>query len=370
MSTMKEGRSALQHPPGAIGMAVGLLLALMSTGCHSRFADALLGYGGGPARYDEETFASKPMPTFSIPAPDGPRDAPPTTVVGRTRHYRVRDGDTLLDIARYHDLGYNEIVQANPGVDPWQPPVGAKILLPTEWILPCCNVDGLIVNIPEMRLYFYRRDPERAHTILVKTHPVGLGRMDWRTPRGTFKVRGKTVDPRWYIPESIRRERIREFGDTRRSIPGGQLDNPLGKYRLELTIAKYAIHGTNLPWGIGRQVSHGCVQLYPEDINRLFPLVKIGTSVEFTYQPVKVGIRDGGVYVEADPDIYAYGLPTRQAILAGLDRYGLTERGKPASISAILDESRGIPVRFSDASGERRSTRQDPDSYRGWRPVQ
>ena len=367
---MKEGESALQHQPGAMGIAVGLLLALMNTGCHSRLVESLLGHGGGPARYDEETFASKPVPTFSIPAPAGPRDAPPTTVIGRMRQYRVRDGDTLLDIARYHDLGYNEIVQANPGVDPWQPPVGAKILVPTEWILPCCKVDGLIVNIPEMRLYFYRRDPEHADTILVRTHPVGLGRMDWRTPRGTFKVLGKTVNPRWYIPESIRRERIREFGDTRRSIPGGQLDNPLGKYRLELTIAKYAIHGTNLPWGIGRQVSHGCVQLYPEDINRLFPLVKIGTSVEFTYQSVKVGNRDGGVYVEAHPDIYGYGLPTHQAILAGLDRHGLSGSGNPDSISATLDEPRGIAVRFSDSLGERRSTRQSPDSYRGWRPVQ
>jgi L,D-transpeptidase ErfK/SrfK len=194
--------------------------------------------------------------------------------------------------------------------------------------------------------------------------------MDWRTPRGTFKVRGKTVNPRWYIPESIRRERIHEFGDTRRSIPGGQLDNPLGKYRLELTIAKYAIHGTNLPWGIGRQVSHGCVQLYPEDIERLFPLVKIGTSVEFTYQSVKVGNRDADVYVEAHPDIYGYGLPTHQAILAGLDRHGLSGSGNPDSISATLDELRGIPVRFSDAWGERRSTRQSPDSYRGWRPIQ
>jgi len=350
-------------------MVLGLLLASINPGCSFGLLRSLPGPWGGRAKYGEELFASKSIPTFSIPAPARWRAAPATTVVGRTRHYRVRDGDTLLDIARYHDLGYNEIIQANPGVDPWHPPVGDEIVLPTEWILPCCSVDGIIVNIPEMRLYFYRPDPEDTDTIMVRTHPVGLGRVDWRTPRGTFKVRSKAVNPRWNIPESIRRERIRELGDTRRSIPGGHLDNPLGSYRLQLTLPSYAIHGTNHPWGIGRKVSHGCVQLYPEDMERLFPLVEVGTPVELAYQPVKLGTRDGGVYVEVHPDIYGYGAPTNDAVLAGVNRRGLGARVDLGSIDAALEASRGMPVRIPDVSGEHRSTAGGLDPSGTWRPV-
>src|SRR5204863_8654735 len=140
---------------------------------------------------------------------------------------------------RYYDLGYNEIVDANPGVDPWVPPVGTTIVLPTEWILPCCSYEGLVVNITEMRLYLYRRTPGDARTLIVDTLPVGLGRDDRRTPRGRFTVRGKTVNPTWIIPQSIRAEHIEETGDTRTKIPGGDPDNPLGKYRLELTLPRY-----------------------------------------------------------------------------------------------------------------------------------
>src|SRR5262245_8682206 len=199
-----------------------------------------------PPPYDEETFATKSIPTYTVPGERG--GAPSETVIGRVETYRIRKGDTLLDVARYYDLGYNEIVDANPGVDPWIPKPGTEITLPTQWILPCCVYDGVVVNIPEMRLYRYDR-AETPGTITVRTYPVGLGREDWRTPRRVFRVRGKTVNPRWNVPESIRREHIRERGDHRRSIPGGDPDNPLGKYRIELGDSLYSIHGTNIAWG-------------------------------------------------------------------------------------------------------------------------
>src|SRR5262249_17873406 len=185
---------------------------------------------------------------------------------------------------------------ANPGVDPFLPPPGADVVVPTAWVLPCCTYEGIVVNIPELRLYYFRHAPDDPHTLLVDTYPVGLGRDDRRTPRGTFRVAEKTVNPRWVVPESIRQEHLRERGDGRRSIPGGDPDNPLGKYRLQLSRRIYGIHGTDIPWGIGMQVTHGCVRLYPEDIEHLFPLVPIGTPVEFTYQPVKAGARRGVVY--------------------------------------------------------------------------
>jgi len=304
------------------------------------------GSGSARAAYDEDTFARKSIPAYSISTPFRGA-APPDTVIGQVRAYRIRKGDTLVDLARYYDLGYNEITDANPGIDPWVPPVGATVLLPTEWVLPCCTYTGIVVNIPEMRLFFYRRSPQDPHTTIVYTYPVGLGRDDWRTPRGTFKIRGKTVNPQWNIPESIRKEHIAERGDPRTFIPGGDPENPLGKYRLELTLPLYGIHGTDIPWGVGMQVSHGCVRTYPEDIERLFPLVAVGTPGEFTYQAVKVGGRAGAVYVEAHRDIYGYAPAPYRTAADALERAGLRGRADEELLVQALEDSGGMPMRVS-----------------------
>ena len=294
---------------------------------------------------DEATFAAKEHETFTVPLD---RDGKPTTtVIGRARTFRIRNDDTLLDVARYYDIGNDEMLQANPGVDAWLPPVGSTVTIPSTWVLPCCSYEGIVLNIPEMRLFFYRRDRKN---LLVDTYPVGLGRVDRRTPRGRATVITKTVNPRWNIPESIRQEHIRERGDPRKSIAGGDPDNPLGKYRLGLSIRPYSIHGTNTPWGTGSAVSHGCARLYPEDIERLFPLVAVGTPVEFVYQAVKVGMRDGRVYVEAHPDLYRLDAQRSayDATLTRLKQRGLDGRVDPALIRTSLHEARGLPIQISD----------------------
>jgi L,D-transpeptidase ErfK/SrfK len=293
------------------------------------------------AGFDEETFEHKSIPAYSIATPG--RGAPVDTVIGQIRPYRIRKGDTLIDLARYYDLGYNEIVDANPGIDPWVPPAGATILLPTQWVLPCCSYEGVVVNIPEMRLFYYQRSKTDPHTTVVYTYPVGLGRDDWRTPSGKFKIRGKTVNPQWNIPESIRKEHIAERGDPRTFIPGGDPENPLGKYRMELTLPLYGIHGTDIPWGVGMQVSHGCVRLYPEDIERFFPLVPVGAPGEFVYQPVKVGVAAGQVYVESHRDIYGYAPALYREATAQLEKTGLLGRVDQALLLQALEDPSGIP---------------------------
>jgi len=294
------------------------------------------------AGFDEATFVSKQIPSFTIATPTATSG---DTVIGAVRPYRIRKGDTLMDLARYFDLGYNEILEANPGIDPWVPPAGATILIPTEWVLPCCTYEGVIVNIPEMRIFYMKRLP--GNQTIVYTYPVGLGRDDWRTPSGKFKITGKTVNPQWNIPESIRKEHIKERGDPRTFIPGGAEDNPLGKYRFELSLPMYRIHGTDIPWGVGMQVSHGCVRLYPEDIERMFPLVPIGTPGEFTYQPVKVGRRGGAVYVEAHKDIYGGHPALFKDTFAEIERLGLAGATDQALLLQALDDSGGMPYRVS-----------------------
>ena len=297
----------------------------------------------GAAAYTEQDFYAKPDPSYTIPTPSG---AGPSAVIGQVKMYRVRRGDTLMDLARLYGLGYNEIVDANPGLDPWVPPVGAVVVLPTEWIVPCCSRSGIIVNIPEMRLFYLRRGPESG-TTQVFTYPVGLGRDDWRTPTGTFKVSGKTINPQWNIPESIRKEHIEERGDDRTFIPGGDPDNPLGNRRLELTLPMYRIHGTNIPWGVGMQVSHGCVRLYPEDIERLFPLVPIGTPGEFSYQTIKVGRRDGILYAEVHEDIYGKNPAIFRDTMTQLESIGLSGEVDQKLLLDGLMNSGGIPFQIS-----------------------
>jgi L,D-transpeptidase ErfK/SrfK len=297
----------------------------------------------GAAAYTEEDFFSKPNPSYVIPTPLGDGA---TTVIGEVRMYRIRQGDTLMDLARLFSLGYNEIVEANPGLDPWVPPIGATAILPTQWVLPCCSYSGLIVNIPEMRLFFYQRGSEPG-TTRVWTYPVGLGRDDWQTPTGTFKVSGKTVNPQWNIPESIRKEHIEERGDYRTSIPGGASDNPLGNRRLELTLPMYRIHGTDIPWGVGMQVSHGCIRLYPEDIERLFPIVPIGTPGSFTYQTVKVGRLGGAIFAENSEDIYAKNPALFRQSMSVIDGRGWAAEIDQKLLLDGLGNAGGIPFQIS-----------------------
>ena len=267
------------------------------------------------------------------------------TVIGTTQIHVVEKGDTFLDLARRYDLGYNELVAANPTVDPWLPAEGTSLVIPSEWILPAGGFEGIVVNIPEMRLYYYVPSSQRSDgAASVVSYPVGLGRQEWRTPRAEFRVRGKTKDPVWVLPETVRVERIAEKGFTEDSIPGGHPDNPLGRHRIELTLGAFAIHGTNKLWGVGMQVSHGCVRLYPEDIAALFPLAEIGSKGRFDYQPVKIGLRNGRVLVEVHEDIYGLTpwlwLEAQKVVRAS----GLEPYVDQAKLQAAVEAAGGVPT--------------------------
>lgn len=213
------------------------------------------------------------------------------TVIGSITYHIVEKGETLLDIARAYGLGFNEMQLLYPTMDPWIPPTGKKLIIPTMWILPSVRNDGIVLNIPEFRLYFFSKD----HT--VQTYPVGIGDEGWETPVGTYRIGEKRVKPTWYIPPSLREK----YG--RSVMPPGP-DNPLGDYMMKLAGTSYGIHGTHMPWGVGRLVSHGCIRSYPEHIEVLFPQVKIGTRVDIIYEPIKWGVRKGRIFVEVHPDIY------------------------------------------------------------------
>ncbi len=221
------------------------------------------------------------------------------SVIGALTTTFSHNRDTLLDIARANGLGYQDIKLVNPEIDTWLPASGSEINLPLQFVLPDTPRDGIILNIPEMRLYYYP-DKKAGDNAEIFTYPLGVGREGWSTPYMKTKIIEKKEKPKWHPPKSILKEH-EEAGDPLPKVVEAGPDNPLGDYAMRLGRPEYLIHGTNKPFGIGMRVSHGCIRLYPEDIQQLFSDVKIGTRVEIVNQPFKVGKKDGVLYLEAHP---------------------------------------------------------------------
>jgi L,D-transpeptidase ErfK/SrfK len=221
-------------------------------------------------------------------------------VVGHLQVTISRDEDTFADIARRFNVGYSELVRANPGVDPWLPGEGTQIVLPTEFILPDAPREGLVLNLAAMRLYYYPKR-EKDAPIEVITHPIGIGKVGWATPEGSTKVISRTKDPVWTPPVSVRQEHAKDGDILPEKVPPGP-GNPLGRHVMRLGWPSYLIHGTDKPPGVGMRASHGCIRLYPEDIARLFESVPDGTKVTVVNQPYLIGWRGDSLYVQTyDP---------------------------------------------------------------------
>jgi L,D-transpeptidase ErfK/SrfK len=307
--------------------------------------------------WNESDFPPRPVTAYRFSR--DPRGL--STVIGDPTPYTLPKGRTLYEAARHLGLGINQVAESFAHLDLVAPPAEETLDFPTWWILPESDDRGIVVNIPELRLYYF--PPDRPGTVI--TYPVGLGDDGWRTPVAQFKVVEKTVDPTWLIPESIRKEHIRERGDSRTMIPGGDPDNPLGHYRLRLSLPLYGIHGTNIPWGIGMEVTHGCIRLYPEDIQQLFSMIPVGMPGQFVYQPVKVGTRNGNVYIEVHPDVYETGFNYLQEALRLLGEKGWSNTVDWNRLTDALEEKRGVPTRISDGASRLPPGRRAPVEAEG-----
>ena len=233
--------------------------------------------------------------TLRATAADYPLPAPGDDLIGELRVTLARADETLLDIARRHDLGFNEIAAANPGIDPWLPGADARVVLPMQFVLPPGARTGIVINLAQMRLFYFRDGSPR-----VITHPLGVAAELGATPLGSTSVVRKAVDPAWRPPQSIRAARAAAGEILPQVVPPGP-NNPLGRHALYLGFAGYLVHGTNRPWGIGMRVSGGCIRLYPEDIESLYPEVPVGTRVRIVDEPFAVGLRNRAAYVQVFP---------------------------------------------------------------------
>lgn len=228
---------------------------------------------------------------------DAPK--PGNDIIGETGEATAVASDTLVELGRRYNQGYREMRLANPETDPWLPGEGTKITLPTQYILPSAPREGIVLNVAEMRLYYFPPKGSQYEGKVI-TYPLGIGREGWATPLGRTRITGSKAGPTWTPPQSIKDEHAANGDPLPNVVPAGP-DNPLGDYALYLSLPSYLLHGTNKPGGIGLRVSHGCIRLYPEDIAALFSMADAGTPVNIVNQPYKTGWLEGELYLEAHP---------------------------------------------------------------------
>jgi L,D-transpeptidase ErfK/SrfK len=338
--------------------ALAPVLTLMLAGC------ALLGSHPIAPPPAAPIAAAPPPPAPVLAAPMDTHQFELTSagedVIGEVQIVAASKEDTLPDIARRFNVGYEEIVRANPGVDPWLPGEGHRIVVPTRFVLPDAPRVGIVINVAAMRLFYFpprrKGEPQR-----VFTHPIGIGKVGWSTPEGVTQIVSHKKDPIWRPSVALRRDHRNDSGEDLPAVVMPGPDNPLGKYEFTLGWPSYLIHGTNKPYGVGLRSSHGCVRLYPEDIEKLFEMVPNGTPVRVVNQPFVFGWYDHALYLQAftvlEDDPRAWNKAQQKLLAHTLTpalQAALKSNGSAidwASVAAISAAPRGVPVPVSGEGG-------------------
>jgi len=336
----------------ALGLSAGSLTVL--AGC------ALI--GSRPIPKPAAVAQAQPAPKPQLAAPidthrfvlaDSRED-----VVGSVQITIASQPDTLSDIARRFNVGFDEIVHANPSVDAWIPGAGTHVVVPTQFVLPDAPHEGIVINVAALRLFYFpkhkRGDPQRVYT-----YPIGIGKAGWNTPQGVTKVVARVPNPTWRPSLALRRDHFKDTGVALPAVVPAGPDNPLGQFEFRLGWPTYLIHGTNKPYGVGLRSSHGCVRLYPEDIEKLFRMVPVGTPVRVVNQPFVFGWRDGQLYLQAYivlKDDRRDWQHARKRLLTQLlprwMRQRLHSEGRQIdwdSVAAVAAQPRGVPVPVTGA---------------------
>lgn len=273
---------------------------------------------------------------FTLPPPS-------VDLVGVVRQIQAQEGEDLLDIGRRYSIGHDAMKNANPGVDMWHPGANKNVLIPSRYILPNVPREGIVINLPEMRLYYYPPNKKEVYV-----YGIGIGREDWGTPLGVHSIAEKKPNPTWTPPASIRAEHAAKGDILPAVVPAGP-DNPLGLFAMRLSNPSYLLHGTNKPWGVGMRVSHGCIRLYPEGIEELFKMVSVGTKVNIIKQEMKVGWFGDQLFLEYHPPLEEDNVTPEVAMQRAINevRQRVGERGLNVSedlIRAVVTEASGMPV--------------------------
>jgi L,D-transpeptidase ErfK/SrfK len=266
-------------------------------------------------------------------------------MVGETKTIRLGTGQALTDVARQYDVGYYELLEANPKLNPYYLPSGIPIVIPAQYVLPNVPHEGIVINLAELRLYYF---PPNTQTVV--TYPIGIGRQGWDTPTGTFKIIEKTKDPVWHVPASIAQDMLQYGTVLPKEVAAGP-DNPLGQYALRLSIPSYLLHGTNVPSSVGRRLSSGCIRMYPEDIEALFNQVSVDTPVRIINQPYKIGMQNTVLMMESHQPLSEmrrnYGSEIQSVWVDAIDNF-IGNQAYPilvdwAQVNSVAKKENGLP---------------------------
>ena len=336
-------------------------LAVLAAGVGVLASCALIGSKPvPPPEAQVESPAAAPVPR--LPAPVDTHkftlNSPDDDVVGTVQITLASQDDTLPDIARRFNVGYEEIARANPGVDPWLPGAGRSIVVPTRFVLPDAPREGIVINVAAMRLYYYPPH-KKDEPLIVYTHPIGIGKVGWSTPQGVTTVISHVKDPVWRPSAALRKDHFNDNGEQLAAVVQPGPDNPLGKFELTLGWRGFLIHGTNKPYGVGLRSSHGCIRLYPEDIEKIYALVTNGTPVRVVNQPFLFGLHDQRLYLQAysvlEDDARDWDHAQKKLLshaMAAHIQKTLQAQGAQMdwqSVAAITHAPRGIPVPITGA---------------------
>jgi L,D-transpeptidase ErfK/SrfK len=271
---------------------------------------------------------------LATPLPDAPPLPLYRAMEGREATYTVRSGDNLHLIAGRHGVGWRVVAEQNGLPPPYKLRAGQTLTIRSRWIVPP-PIDGILINLPEARLYLYREGK------LHRVYGLGMGMPTWKTPEGDFIIRSKAYKPTWHVPPSIQKELAEQGKEVRTVVPPGP-DNPLGEHWLQLSLPGYGIHGTIAPASIGQFRSHGCIRVHPDDMAELFDLAEKDTPVTIFYAPVKLArTEDGRIFLEAHRDIYKQAPWSMETLRHAAAAHGLTERIDWKKAETVLHEKTG-----------------------------
>jgi L,D-transpeptidase ErfK/SrfK len=266
-------------------------------------------------------------------------------IVGKPFEYVVKQGDFLISLAARFGEPALLIAQSN-GIDyNKRLHLGQRLAIDNRHVVPETSGDGILINLPQRMLFFFRDGT------LAGAYPVGLGMPTWPTPDGEFSVVQLQKNPAWIIPISIQAEMRKKSETVLTKVPPGP-DNPLGKYWMGLSIPGYGIHGTNAPPSVYHFQSHGCIRLQPENIEKLFPQIKVGEPGKIIYAPVLLALlNDGRIYLEIDRDIYNKGINALPMLNELAEANHLTNRIDWGKVTQAIHQQTGIARQINLQAG-------------------